>query len=475
MNLFCRVLFCCMLWIEISAQSVWISIDFENSTFENLISWDSSYLFTAVNSNNDPSFESQISLYKFDPKSDEDSILGLVEINSHIFQDGYYTHSMKYIEISKKWIIVQSKLLNQEERTYRVLLCNEYFETVDETYADAIGFPHTFHIDNHNEITYIIGSILGPPYNRVFYLKFDNSKLVLPSIYIGQTEPENTVYITSMRIDSITGFMLTFSHDGISIIDSSLKIIEKHHFTSILTQDYGDLLRVGDNYYSHGCRDSAWDIGFRNIVFHKYDSLFNILKADTLGKYNHDNLPFIYKSIDYRNGIFLVGGHLDGPYSNFNFSESIKKFYLAKYDKDLNLIWRKEFGGDRPYVLTGLRLLDQEEVAAYGFITDTNVNIRYAYLLYLDKDGNIITSTITDNKPKINLEIISTNFLKIVNDYNGKIFISLFDLSGKPMLTSLLNFGLNEIKTQDLPSGIYFYTIYTNKLLVKSGKWIKAN
>jgi hypothetical protein len=236
------------------------------------------------------------------------------------------------------------------------------------------------------------------------------------------------------------------------------------------------LLGIGDNYFSHGARDSAWNIAIRKLVIHKYDTSFSIIVSDTLGWPGQDNYPFIHKSIDYRNNEIMVGGHLDGPYNGFYFHSRIKKFYLAKYDEDLNQIWYTEYGGDRAYVFFGVQLLDDGGSLAYGYIIDTLDGNRYAYIMHVDKNGEILTSTTMPGEPASSVQLVNPGdeFLRILNPDHIRARIILYDLQGKPVLTGEIDSGMTEISARDLPAGLYPYVLIRDGHTIGVGKWIKG-
>lgn len=454
--------------------SEWMSQDFPNSVIRGVFEIDSIYLVAIQNSDNNESFESKLNVNRIGLISEDNSIISMEEKYSMVFPDDYYTHKVKLIENSGYWVLIQSKILSFNERMYRVLLCDGELELIGQTYVEAFGIPHTFHIECHRENIYILGSLVGSP-DLLLYLKYNyTTPLDEANIIIGQSEPSAIIYISSMNFDTITNNMMVFAYDGIYILDTNLQILMYYNSQDILTQDYGDLIRVNDNYYSHGARDSAWDIGFRNIVLHKYDLNFNILRADTLGDYGHDNYPFIDNSIQFRNDEILVGGHLDGPFTNLYFNKSVKKFYLAKYDVDLNQIWRREYGGDRAYIMTGLRLLSNGECLAFGFILDSTDGYRYGYILQLDENGEILTSTtVPDYHTNIKVVNPGSSTLQVIYPDNAEADIILYDLDGREILRHSLQNGLNEFSVSHLSPGLYPYVIYEKGGSRFSGKWMK--
>src|SRR5205085_7184684 len=104
-------------------------------------------------------------------------------------------------------------------------------------------------------------------------------------------------FISCMSADQNSRNMLVFSLSGITVLDSNLYQIHDYFSDEVLTSGHGDIIGVGNNYFSHGTRDSSFDVPLRKLVVHKYDPEFKIIKADTLGWPGQDNYPFSNKSI----------------------------------------------------------------------------------------------------------------------------------------------------------------------------------
>ena len=189
-----------------------------------------------------------------------------------------------------------------------------------------------------------------------------------------------------------------------------------------------------------------------------------------------DNVPFLTSSIDQKDGKFLVGGHLDGPFNSSDFYSHIKKFYMAKYDSEMNRLWYKEFGGDRGYTMFGVKLLNDGSSLAYGTIYDSVTYLRYAYIMHVDENGDILTSTTMPAQPKTSIQIVNpgNETLRVLNPDHIEGRIELYDIQGCHVLTGVFNVEVSEIDTQDLPVGLYPYVLIKDGHSIGSGKWIKA-
>ncbi|HEY3386284.1 MAG TPA: hypothetical protein VGK46_07235, partial [Saprospiraceae bacterium] len=343
----------------------------------------------------DPNIDYKVVLYEMEFIQTGEPGFILTEVNSVQYSDAFATSSVRYVDETRTWILVQAAFGNEGKQIFRVELRDENLELITTSSIDTFGYPLTCHIDTYEGKTFILGSILGPPSDELLYLVYSHTDpKYLPPIVVKQSEPRPTFWVTSMNIEDKTGEMLIFYYNGIARLDTNLHQVLRLGYDEIKTSDHGTAISTSTRYYSHGTADQVGTGGSRLNVLHMYDTSFTLLNADTFGISIPDNYPFYIKSLVLRDEKILVGGHLDGPFTHFPIYKSIKKFYLAKYDTDMTLQWYKEYGGDRAYWMAGVHLLDDGSSLAYGFVTDLIDEYRYAYILHVDENGDIISSQI---------------------------------------------------------------------------------
>ncbi len=424
----------------------------------------------------DSSINYQLSIFEISCNNSGPECLSLNEVITIPFPE-YATYSVDYISKTRRWLIVQSKDLTNEKQSFRVILLNENFEQICQSSIDTSGYPIKCFISTYKNKTNILGSILGPPRSELFYLQYDHDfPDSLPPIKITQSEPHEMFWVTSMEIDSLKKDMLVFYYNGVAELDSNLHQNLGLNYGDIHTSDHGTIILNNKNYFSHGATSQGLGNGKRWLVLQKYDTLFHVLKADTFGIDGRDNYPFVFKSIDTKNNELLIGGHLDGPLNHVDVFSYIKRFYLSKYDLSLHQIWYKEFGGDRAYWFSGVKLMDDGDGLAYGFITDSTDHYRYAYIMHVDANGEILTSTTIPFSPKTTIQIVNPGdeALRILNPDQIDAQIELYDIQGCRVLTGIINSEISEINAQDLPTGLYAYVLIRDGHSIGSGKWIKA-
>src|SRR5688572_16225997 len=153
----------------------------------------------------------QISIYEMEFENLGEPAFLLHEITSISFPENYATLVADYIEESGLWLLVQSAVISEGFQRYRVILCDELFNIIEEQTHDTLGYPIQFHIDDFNGKTYVLGSIIGPPRDELFYYEYHHDNpFELEEIQITQSEPTPMFWVTSMNVDERTGNFLIF-------------------------------------------------------------------------------------------------------------------------------------------------------------------------------------------------------------------------------------------------------------------------
>jgi len=462
-----------------SQSHEFIDKDFTGSNVVGVYEVDDELIMAVGNGLNAPfhgNSEYGLTLYKL--KFDEtESKFEAVELHHMQLEEGYQVFAMDFIPATDEWIcVITNNVGSIGLKNFRVSIFSDDFQDLSSQEMETAGNPSYFYIDTYEHKTCVLGYVFEPGNDKLVFAQYDHLQLDgLHPFVIGQSSPMNTFWLTSMSFDSLTGNMLAFYYLGIALLDSTLFQVENHDFLSLNTNDHGTALQAGNYYYSHSAKDSAWDDGRRRLVLHKYDSSFNTLRADTLGWPGQDNYPFIANSLDIRDGAVLVGGNLDGPINSPEFFSRRKKFYLAKYDLDLNQTWYREFGGDRAYILNGLKLLENGGAFAYGFITDSTTDFRYAYIMYVNQNGDLVSAKeiAVSSGPSLSVVNPGSDQFIVLNPENLDARVVLTTIDGRRILDSELS---KEVFTYDLsnwPPGIYPFVFYLDSKPIKSGKWVK--
>jgi hypothetical protein len=139
-------------------------------------------------------------------------------------------------------------------------------------------------------------------------------------------------------------------------------------------------------------------------------------------------------------------------------------------------IWYQEYGGDRAYTLLGLHLLEDGSGLAHGYILDSLDGQRYAYIMHVDENGDILSSTTLPEKEDLfKVANPGQDILHISNPEGIDVMILMYDMNGCEVLQDELRIGSNELSTKHLPVGMYEYTIIQKGKVIQSGKWVKVS
>ena len=165
---------------------------------------------------------------------------------------------------------------------------------------------------------------------------------------------------------------------------------------------------------------------------------------------------------------------LDGPFNGFvNFYERKRKFYLAKYDIQMNRIWYKEYGGDTGYLPVGLHLLPEGDALVYGYTVDSITLDRVAFLMYVNEHGELVSSKEIAVETPFRIHNQPGMPLLIDNAENIPCTIQIFSLNGQCVFEQRLTDGLNKIQGTDWPPGVYPFVISSQNRHLHSGKWLR--
>jgi hypothetical protein len=195
--------------------------------------------------------------------------------------------------------------------------------------------------------------------------------------------------------------------------------------------------------------------------------------ADTFGRSGKDDYPFINQSLDECNSNFYIGGMLAGP-SNFNNRDTLK-FFMAKYNQDLDRLWYREYGGSHSYVIRGLTGLPDGRCLVYGYRVDNEDGLRYPYLLIVNEDGQITSSKdVSKPEPQLFQILYTTESENITITSSQEIDeLQLFSLDGKSIARyqNILP-GNHDFNLAYLPPGVYVFLAASGKER-QSRKWVK--
>lgn len=166
--------------------------------------------------------------------------------------------------------------------------------------------------------------------------------------------------------------------------------------------------------------------------------------------------------------------------TDVNYAPGHTYVFVACLDFNLNIRWKKRFGGDAYYNVYSLCTTKKNECLVLAS-KDTIINnelineVNELYLLKVNKYGNIVTSTPinkTERKALVypNPGVNTMNFKLPETIQNANI--NLYNISGTKILSKQVNSANGSITTSHLPKGVYVYEIISNNQRLQ-GKWVK--
>jgi hypothetical protein len=181
--------------------------------------------------------------------------------------------------------------------------------------------------------------------------------------------------------------------------------------------------------------------------------------------------------LDFRNPdtIFFAGVGNIIP-EDFPYQTEPSWIIVNCLDSNLNLRWQTLYGGDAFYFSWEVYATsDGGCIVAASRYDYTQPEYDYDVVLLKYDNSGLLTDISENGDQFVSMSVYpnpGTDIIKIENDFEDAVF-QLFDESGKMILSSNLDKGLNQIIVGRINSGMYVYMISIHQKPVSSGKWIK--
>ncbi|RMD91791.1 MAG: choice-of-anchor D domain-containing protein [Calditrichaeota bacterium] len=208
----------------------------------------------------------------------------------------------------------------------------------------------------------------------------------------------------------------------------------------------------------------------RDFYLIKTDEMGNLQWSKVFGGEHNDEAGVVRQTSD---GGFLLAGF---TVNFFSANKEYSDLYLVKTDAQGNVLWSKNFGGEKSEGASDLLLDDEGGVIIIG-TTNSYSKDNDIFWLKLNEMGNITSVGSTPLEPpktfvleqnfpnpfnpetriRYHLPVKSHVKLQIIN-LKGQVVATLVDEAESPGVHSLV------FNAGHLPSGIYFYRIITNKI-----------
>ena len=208
------------------------------------------------------------------------------------------------------------------------------------------------------------------------------------------------------------------------------------------------------------------------------DDYLDSLKTSVFGKDDLINdYPALYRSLDFISENSIYFGATTNMVNPPGLIYNNTWFMLHKTDSDLNPLWTKWYGGNAYYEMFCILATNDSGCLMAGNKIDLNTNylIRNIYLLKVDENGTFTGIDYYHIKQEQLISIYPNpgrNQLTITNNTKN-LYFELFDITGKILLKKFIPAYSTEVNVSHLRKGVYFYRIYDNKNIIKTGKWVK--
>lgn len=376
--------------------------------------------------------------------------------------------SSRINKLGTEWIYTESTYSDPNQDTFFTYILDPQFHFLSSHQRPIHAFINHFSSNSHSENGYrAIGSVTDFP-DSLIGVSYNLGHLDVKGF---RTEPSISS-VKSMSYNADRDEHLVFHLGGLSRLNDTLGVIERYPGNVIRTALHGTVIVKNPYFYSFGASTfPLGNEGGQDLVFQEYDSSMRIVRADTFGRPNLDDYPFIHKSLDTTFSGFMVGGMLADPYEIIN--QFPLSFFIAKYNDALQIQWYREFGGNTSYLIYGFQELAQGYVLLYGYILEGD--IRYPYLLILDENGEI---TNTKNLPDPDISLVHMLYppesgnLVFEADVALESF-QLYSIDGKAVLRidEMLP-GRHSLDVSGLAPGMYVFVVSDGERS-QSGKWVK--
>jgi len=216
--------------------------------------------------------------------------------------------------------------------------------------------------------------------------------------------------------------------------------------------------------------------GIGAMIFSPRDT--TIIKSTYIGVNDTVLYPALMKNtvIDDSNNIFIGGIKNFDPQNTF-WSTNKAWFCLSKFDKQMNPIWTKYYGGDVYYNLWTIKETQDGGCLMLGMRYDY-LTQGYEHDIYIVRvDGNGLVTSTNDIPPLTVSEAIvypnpGSTQLTIETALKDLQF-ELYSTNGQTVVSQPVNNGTTTVNTSALPAGVYLYRFMNKEKIVESGKWVK--
>ena len=195
---------------------------------------------------------------------------------------------------------------------------------------------------------------------------------------------------------------------------------------------------------------------------------------------NHDTIVFpgVYQNVDFlsKDNIYF-GGTFNVIPNHVPYQNEPSWIELCNLDSNLNLKWKKYYGGDAFYFLWALKATQDGGCIMVSHRYDHNVQYQECdiHVLKVDENG-LVTSIPEDKNFKICEVILYPNPGKDIIHISTALkdlMLTFYDMNSRVVLQKSITHDETTLYAGDLSPGNYVYTFTKDGKKVEEGKWVK--
>lgn len=295
---------------------------------------------------------------------------------------------------------------------------------------------------------------------------------------------------TLINLSSTKYHAISTNGNVLHINKSSLQVQQQFPQSNIM-YTYGAALSLSDSSYTIAGYSPINDIvapNHKDLIYLTYDTLNQLIDTFILSNIDTNQRIAYYKSLDFNklDSAYIGGTHvffLDTFTNPSPFVNQNRYFLLANINTQTGTVnWQKFYGGFANFDLYHIKATSDGGCILIGSYFDwkkTNHNNRDVYIIKVDKNGNYNSNiNININSSELNKAIIvypnpTHNLLYINTGLINNLKIEFYSVSGKLVKSNTLKTGINSVKINQFPNGVYLYKIYNKTSIISLGKVVK--
>jgi len=206
----------------------------------------------------------------------------------------------------------------------------------------------------------------------------------------------------------------------------------------------------------------------------------NLLLNEFFADLNHDTIVFpgVYQNVDFlsKDNIYF-GGTFNVIPNHVPYQDEPSWIELCNLDSNLNLKWKRYYGGDAFYFLWSLKATHDGGCIMVSHRYDHNVQYQECdiHVLKVDENG-LVTSVPEDKNFKVSEVILYPNPGKDIVHVSTALqdlLLTFYDMNGRAVFQKAITQDEMTLNVTGISPGTYLYVFSKKGEKVEEGKWVK--